>query len=122
MQKPYLLASIARSKMTLKRTKEALGVRSEKQSDGKWMWELPDGKGVNEKQTLQEDNLDLLDPLPITGPLSPDLENQEDQGDQGGDHESFSVTDNGLHPRGHCKHDVPGGCWLCKKYSTDLEE
>ena len=40
------------SERTLKRAKQVLGVKSEKESDGSWTWSLPDKDGVGAKAPL----------------------------------------------------------------------
>ena len=62
--------------ITLKRAKRALGVRSRKQSDGPWAWEIPEGDP--EPHTSQGDP---LDPLPVGKPDSG--QQGEEQGDHG---------------------------------------
>ena len=104
--------------MTLKRAKSALGVRSEKEADGPWTWRLPKGiKGIIRNRTSQDDPLDPLEPLPVT---EAPPEKQEDQGDQEApqsDDDRLYARGNGLKPGKRCIHDVPVGCWLCKKYA-----
>jgi hypothetical protein len=63
------------TEITLKRAKRALGVRSRKQADGPWAWEMPEG--APEPHTSQDDP---LDPLPVGNPVP----GQRDEGQ--GDH------------------------------------
>jgi hypothetical protein len=110
------------SESTLKRAKAAMGISSKKGADGSWTWRLLGSKGIEGGQTLQGDHLDPLEPLPAKGALFADQEDQGDQEAQGdevrGD-ERLAFTDNDLHPQRHCIHDVQGGCWLCKMYSSE---
>ena len=77
------------SKGTLKRAKAVLRVRSKKEADGCWSWQLPESKGIKGGQEAQEDQV---------------------RGD-----ERLVPDGNGHHPSEHCIHDVLGGCWLCKR-------
>jgi hypothetical protein len=92
---------------TLKRAKQALGVRSEKKSDGSWTWSLP-------REKAEGDQIYSIGTLDTVGPLGKDANPEpedsaylpeEGQGDQEvqGDH------------RLHCIHDYAGGagCYLC---------
>jgi len=63
------------TEITLKRAKSTLGVRSRKQADGPWAWEMPEGDP--EPYTSQDDP---LDPLPVGDPVSGQWD--ERQGDQ----------------------------------------
>ena len=105
------------SEMTLKRAKSELGVRSVKEVDG-WYWQLPQSKEIKGDQTPKADLLDPLESLPATNSLPG---GQEDQGDQEAqeDHgrgaEHHALDGNRHHVVKRCIHDVPGGCWLCKK-------
>jgi hypothetical protein len=76
------------TEITLKRAKSTLGVRSRKQSNGTWTWEIP--KGDHWPHTPQDDP---LDPLPAAKPVSGQRgEEQSDHDDplaRGGD---FRVT------------------------------
>jgi AAA domain-containing protein len=105
------------SEMTLKRAKSALGVRSEKEADGTWSWRLPESKGLKGSQASEDDLLDPLEPLPTTASLPASQEDQGDQqaqGDQVRGDERFGTAGNGS-SGGRCIHDVPGGCWLCRR-------
>jgi hypothetical protein len=110
------------SEITLKRAKSELGVRSEKEAEGSWSWRLPESKGIKGGQAPKDDLLDPLESLPNKWPL---LESQEDQGDQGdqirGD-ERLATEGNGHRPGERCIHDVPNGCWLCQRKSSEDSE
>jgi hypothetical protein len=83
------------SEITLKRAKEALGVRSEKEADGSWTWRLPEGK---ENKGVQAQQGDPLDPLPTAESLPADQEGQGDQeaqGDQVRSDDRLATADNG---------------------------
>jgi hypothetical protein len=95
------------SERTLKRAKQILGIKSEKESDGSWTWILP-SKGGEEGQAPTPD------PLGPVGPLAKDANvnqfesaylREEGQGGQEGQ---------GNHERG-CIHGYPdgAGCYLC---------
>jgi hypothetical protein len=95
------------SPRTLKRAKQALGVKSVKESDGSWTWSLP------EKET-KEGQTPTIGPVGTVGPLGKDaspkpndyayLREEGQRGQEGqGDHD----------PR--CNHGYHGGtgCYLC---------
>jgi hypothetical protein len=95
------------SERTLKRAKRALGVRSDKASDGSWNWVPPD----NEPKGGHSPAAGILGTV---GPLGKDANREpdnsaylpeEDQGGQG------SQRNHGQ----RCIHDFPGGvgCYLC---------
>jgi hypothetical protein len=92
---------------TLKRAKQALGVRSEKESDGSWTWSLPSEKAEG-GQTSVAGTLGTVGPLgkdANPGPNDPAYLREGGQGGQEGqvDH------------RLRCIHDYAGGagCYLC---------
>jgi hypothetical protein len=112
------------SKATLKRAKAELGARSEKESDGSWTWRLPEGKGVKVHRSRDDDPLDPLEPLDASEGRSALEEGQADQGHQGDrarDGEHLAPPGSERRPGGGCIHDVPGGCWLCKKSGEEGE-
>jgi hypothetical protein len=95
------------SPRTLKRAKQALGVKSEKESDGSWTWSLPD-KGTEGGQTYTAGTLGTVGPLGKDANPEPGDSaylREEGQGGQEGqvDHSQ------------RCIHDLPGGkgCYLC---------
>jgi hypothetical protein len=115
------------SEITLKRAKDALGVRSQKEGDGSWSWTLPEKSRVS--QSSQDDPLDTLDPLPTDRPDSggrdgkprrsyePLEESAVDKPDFGprhrqGDQEDHVSRDERLE---QCIHGYAGGkgCYLC---------
>jgi AAA domain len=102
------------SEIALKRAKSELGVRSVKEVDG-WYWQLPQSKEINGNQVPKDDLLDPLASLPTTNSLSRSQEDREAQVDHGMGDEHLALDGNGDNLVKRCIHDVPGGCWLCKK-------
>jgi hypothetical protein len=92
------------SERTLRRAKQVLGVRSEKESDGSWTWSLPD-KESEGGHTPNAGNLGHV------GPLG-NVASSKDQN-------SAYVREEGQQVQAgnerRCKHDLPGGrgCYLC---------
>ena len=110
------------SEITLKKAKREIGVRSEKEADGSWTWRLPEGKGIKGGQASEDDFLDPLGSLAASEPLSAteeDQGDQESQGDQVSVDERLAVDDSDQRLGERCIHDMPGGCWLCKKRSDE---
>src|SRR5215207_3007837 len=108
--------------ITLKRAKRELGVRSEKEADGSWSWRLPESKGIKAGQAPKDDPLDPLESLPNKGMLLESQEgqgDQEDQGDQVRSDERLAPEGNGHRPGERCIHDVPNGCWLCQRNTSE---
>lgn len=107
------------SEKTLYRAKTNLKIKSDKELYG-WTWSLAD------EQDGHDDHLDHL------GPKSVDLQEIQD-GQQDGQAPTLDHLDHGENPAhlseggqdgqgGHpkrteerCKHDVVGGCWLCRR-------
>jgi putative DNA primase/helicase len=50
---------------------------------------------------------------------TPQLSSEERQRDQGRRDEHLAITYESHLPHGCCIHEVPGGCWLCKKYASE---
>jgi hypothetical protein len=113
--------------ITLKRAKNALGVRSQKEGDGSWLWALPT-KSRSSKAS-QDEPLDTLDPLPkdkldsgdrdgkVRGSHEPLEESTVDKQDSGsregqGDQEDHVSGNEHLE---QCIHGFAGGkgCYLC---------
>lgn len=110
------------SEITLRRAKDALGIRSEKEADG-WYWQLPESKGIKGGQVSKDDPLDPLADKGTPLESQEDQGDQEDQGTQLGSDERFAHHDGNRHrPGEHCIHDVPNGCWLCKKKTSEGSE
>jgi hypothetical protein len=92
------------SERTLRRAKQVLGVRSEKESDGSWTWSLPSKEGEGGHTSY----------VGSLGPLGNDANRKADNSaylreeGQGGQEVQ---ADN----ERRCKHDLPGGkgCYLC---------
>jgi hypothetical protein len=95
------------SERTLRRAKQILGVRSEKESDGSWTWSLPD----RESEGGQSSNVGNVGPLGNVaiseGENSADLREEG----QGGQDVQQVQADN----ERRCIHDLSGGrgCYLC---------
>ena len=92
------------SERTLKRAKRALGVRSEKESDGSWTWVLPN-KGAEGDQTSTVGSV---------GPLGKDA--NPERGDPAYPREEVQGGQEGQRDReGSCKHGLRDGvgCYLC---------
>jgi hypothetical protein len=95
------------SERTLRRAKQVLGVRSEKESDGSWTWGLPD----RESDEGQAATVGNVGPLGNIANLEPDDSaylREEVQGGQDGQ-EVRAGTER------RCKHDLRDGvgCYLC---------
>ncbi len=92
------------SERTLKRAKQELRVKSEKESDGSWTWSLP-ARVTEEGHVPTNGSVGTLGPLEVDGLLGragSAYLSEESQGGQG----SQEVM---------CIHDRPGGkgCYLC---------
>lgn len=86
------------SERTLKRAKQALGVKSEKENDGSWTWSLP----LKEAKGGQPST---VGPVGTLGPLEDDKSaylSEEGQGGQGGQanglRDGWPPSSNGRHP------------------------
>jgi hypothetical protein len=98
------------SERTLRRAKQVLGVRSEKESDGSWTWSLPD-KGPEGGHVSTAGNLGPV------GPLGKDASPERDDSAylreevQGGQEGQEVQADN----ERRCKHGLRDGvgCYLC---------
>ena len=89
------------SPRTLKRAKQALGVKSVKESDGSWTWSLPGGK-------VEGGQISTVGILGTVGILAKDASPEPD------DSAYLQEEGQGDH-RQCCIHDYPGGvgCYLC---------
>lgn len=115
------------TEITLKRAKDAVGVRSQKEGDGSWSWALPEK--TRSSQATQDDPLERLDPLPIDKPdsdgrdvktrgshepLEESTVNKQDSGSRHGqgDQEDHVSGNERLE---NCIHGYAGGkgCYLC---------
>jgi len=98
------------SERTLRRAKQILGVRSEKESDGSWTWSLPD----KESERGQAPTAGILGNV---GPLGKDANPERD--DSSYRREEVQGGQEGQDIQGgheiSCKHDLRGGagCYLC---------
>jgi hypothetical protein len=95
------------SERTLRRAKHALGVRSEKESDGSWTWSLPD-KNPEGGQALSDGNVGPLGNVAISERDDPAYLREGVQGGQDG-----QELQAGNERR--CKHGLRDGvgCYLC---------
>jgi hypothetical protein len=95
------------SERTLKRAKQALGVKSEKESDGSWTWSLPSEK-TEGGQTSTTGTLGTVGPLGKDANPEPDDSAYLREEGQGGQEDQ-------VEQRERCIHDYPGGvgCYLC---------
>ena len=89
------------SPRTLKRTKQALGVKSLKESDGSWTWSLPSEK-------VEGGQLSTAGTLGTVGPLGKDANPEPDDS-------PYLWEEGQVDHRQRCIHDYPGGvgCYLC---------
>jgi hypothetical protein len=102
---------------TLRRAKEALGVIAKKSGKGAWFSALPDTLAEEEgtleddpqeDRTTQDEHLEHLEHLATEKHLAEgeDAQGVQDaQGNHAPEHEQIAM----------CIHDVPGGCWLCRR-------
>ena len=95
------------SERTLRRAKQVLGVRSEKESDGSWTWSLPDKK-VEGGQASTVGNLGPVGPLGNVASSEPDDSAYLREGVQDG-------QDGQAGNERTCKHGLRDGvgCYLC---------
>jgi hypothetical protein len=106
------------SEATLRRAKVALGVVAKKSGKGGWWSVLPDMLAEEQRSSEQDDQENLaaqdehLEHLEHLGADEQLAEGEDAQGvqDAQGNHtpEYENLT--------MCIHDVPGGCWLCRRH------
>jgi AAA domain/Domain of unknown function (DUF3854) len=92
---------------TLRRAKQVLGVRSEKESDGSWTWSLPD-KGTEGGHTPNAGNLGHVGPLGnVASPKDKNSAYVREEGQGGQEVQSSNER--------RCMHGLRGGegCYLC---------
>jgi hypothetical protein len=92
---------------TLKRAKQVLGVRSEKESDGSWTWSLPSEKAEGGQTTV-------AGTLGTVGPLGKDANSEPDDSAYLSEEGQGGQEGQGDH-RLRCIHDYTdgAGCYLC---------
>lgn len=103
------------SDATLRRAKDMLRVKSEKIGTEGWSWSLPKppgpGEGAHEHVQRGHDerleHLEHLEHLPLNKPNTATTSN--------GKVEDAQDVQDAQHGQGHCKHNTPGGCWLCQR-------
>ena len=79
----------------------------------------PSTNTANTANTVPEGNSEKAATITREPGGTPQLSSEERQRDQGRRDEHLAITYESHLPHGCCIHEVPGGCWLCKKYASE---